>query len=314
MAPLLVEIVATLSARWFVGWRDAARIGVAVMFLFTAASHFSSLKYDLAAMIPPPLTGTLWVIYVTGVLEAAGAIGLLVPRLRTAAAVGLVALLIALFPANVYAAMTGATIGGATATPLSFRTPLQLFWIGMLWRTAVSPRRTTRSLVDEVRHVSDWTLHRRRVHDEASPAPRGPMQRRLVIIMAAIAAVAVFAGLVHAVLVAAHVSEPAATTVYGVTPRRLWAAAVAGVAVVGLGVGGLALARPSSRFGVASGPLGANIATVMGVFAAINGGLNVAIANGGPGTGNGVVGGAAAFVLGLLGAAIGSVALARSRR
>jgi uncharacterized membrane protein len=52
------------------------------MFLFTAASHFSSLKYDLAAMIPPPLTGALWMISLTGVLEALGAIGLLLPRFR----------------------------------------------------------------------------------------------------------------------------------------------------------------------------------------------------------------------------------------
>ena len=107
------------------------------MFLFTAASHFSSLKYDLAAMIPPPLTGALSVIYVTGVLEAAGAIGLLVPRLRTAAAWGLVALLVALFPANVYAAVTGVAIGGAAATPLWVRAPLQVFWIGILWQTAL---------------------------------------------------------------------------------------------------------------------------------------------------------------------------------
>ena len=57
MAPLIVQILATLFARWFVPWMDAAKIGMTVMFLFTAASHFSSMKYDLAAMIPPPLTG-----------------------------------------------------------------------------------------------------------------------------------------------------------------------------------------------------------------------------------------------------------------
>ena len=49
------------------------------------------------------------------------------------------------------------------------------------------------------------------------------MKRTFAIILAALAAAALFAGLVHAVLVAAHVSEPAATTVYGLTPRRLWA-------------------------------------------------------------------------------------------
>jgi uncharacterized membrane protein len=139
MAPLIVQVLSTVLARWFVGWRDAGRIGLAVMFLFTAASHFSSLKYDLAAMIPPPLTGSLWVIYLTGLLEAAGAIGLLVPKLRRRAAWGLVALLVALFPANVYAAVTGVTLGGEAATPLWFRTPLQVFWIATLWATTLKP-------------------------------------------------------------------------------------------------------------------------------------------------------------------------------
>ena len=140
MAPLVVQILATLVARSLVGWREAARIGLAAMFLFTAGSHFSSLKYDLAAMIPPPLTGALWLIYLTGVLEAAGAIGLLIPRLRRSAAWGLLALLIALFPANVYAAVAGVTLGGAAATPLWFRTPLQVFWMAVLWTTTLSPR------------------------------------------------------------------------------------------------------------------------------------------------------------------------------
>ena len=137
MAPLIVQVLMTLAARWFMGWTDAGRIGLAVMFLFTAASHFSSLKYDLAAMIPPPLTGALWVIYLTGLLEAAGAIGLLVPKLRRLAAWGLVALLVALFPANVYAAVSGVTLGGEAATPLWLRTPLQVFWIATLWATSL---------------------------------------------------------------------------------------------------------------------------------------------------------------------------------
>ena len=138
MAPLVVQILFTLLARWFVGWRDAARVGLAVMFLFTATSHFSSLKYDLAAMIPPPLTGALWMIYLTGVLEALGAIGLLLPRLRRPAAWGLLALLIALFPANVYAAWRGLTLGDAAVTALWLRAPLQVFWIAVLWQSTLA--------------------------------------------------------------------------------------------------------------------------------------------------------------------------------
>lgn len=66
-------------------------------------------------------------IYVTGVLECAGAVGLLTRSLRLPAAWGLVALLVAMFPANVYAAISGVTLGGNPPTVLLLRTPLQLF-------------------------------------------------------------------------------------------------------------------------------------------------------------------------------------------
>jgi hypothetical protein len=140
------------------------------------------------------------------------------------------------------------------------------------------------------------------------------MKRTFVIVLGALAAAAVFAGLVHAVLVAAHVSEPAGTTVYGMTPRRLWATTVIVVALVGVVVGWLALARPTGRFGIASGGLGAIVALVAGPIAAINGGLVLAVADGGPGTGNGVVGAAGALVLGLIATSLGGLALGRRRR
>jgi hypothetical protein len=140
------------------------------------------------------------------------------------------------------------------------------------------------------------------------------MRRIFAIILATVAAVALFGGLVYAVLVAAHVSEPGATTVYGLTPRRVWATAVVMLALAGVIIGGLALARPTSLFGTDSGRLGAIVALAAGLVAVANGGLNLAIATGGPGTGNGVVGGAAAFVLGLIALALGWLALARCRR
>jgi len=140
------------------------------------------------------------------------------------------------------------------------------------------------------------------------------MKRISAIILAAVAAACLFGGLVHVVLVAAHLSQPAATTVYGLTPRRLWATAAAALALAGVVIGGLALARPGGRFRAASGRLGAIVALVAGLIAAVNGALNLAVANGGPGTGNGVVGGAAAFVLGLIALALGGLALARCRR
>lgn len=140
------------------------------------------------------------------------------------------------------------------------------------------------------------------------------MKRTFTIVLGGLAAAAVFGALVYAVLVAAHVSQSAATTVYGLTPRRLWATTVAALSLVGVVIGGLAVLRPAGRFGTESGRLGAIVALVAGLIGVVNGGLNVAMANGGPGTGNGVVGGAAAFVLGLIALALGGLALARCRR
>jgi|SRR5215468_6630648 len=140
------------------------------------------------------------------------------------------------------------------------------------------------------------------------------MRRTFALILAAMAAVVLFGMLVHFVLVAAHVSEPTGTTVYGPTPRRLWATAVAGVALVGVVIGGLSLRQPAGPIGSGNGRSGAIVSLVAGPIAMVNGALNLALATGGPGSGNGVVGGAAALVLGLIATALGGLALARSRR
>jgi hypothetical protein len=141
-----------------------------------------------------------------------------------------------------------------------------------------------------------------------------PMKRPFASILVALVAAALLGGLVYAVLVAAHVSEPAAATVRGPTPRRLWATAVAALGLGGVIIGGLALRRPAGRIGPGYGTRGAIVAQVAGLIAATNGGLNLALATGGLGSGNGVVGGAAALVLGLVATALGGLALARAGR
>ncbi len=134
---LLLRGVGLIGVKQLSSWRDAGRGALVIMFLFTGVSHFTSMKYDFAAMIPPPLPNELWVIYVTGVLEIAGAIGLLIPRTRKLAGVCLVLLLIALFPANVYATLNEITLRGEAPTPLWLRGPMQLLYIGMVWWTSI---------------------------------------------------------------------------------------------------------------------------------------------------------------------------------
>jgi hypothetical protein len=140
------------------------------------------------------------------------------------------------------------------------------------------------------------------------------MKRTFALILAALAVVALFGGLVHAVLVAAHVSEPAATTVHGLTPRRFWATMIAALALAGVVSGGLALRQSAARTGTGNGKMQTMVALVAGLIAVVNGWLNLALATGGPGSGNGVVGAAAALVLGLISIILGAVVLARSRR
>jgi hypothetical protein len=97
------------------------------------------------------------------------------------------------------------------------------------------------------------------------------------------------------------------------TPERIWASVAALVALVGVVIGGLALARSRRRIGN-GGRKGAIVALVAGLTGVVNGAVNLAVADGGLGTGNGVAGGALALVLGLVGAVFGWLVLARSRR
>jgi uncharacterized membrane protein len=143
MAPLIVMFAAWLIAR-FIGvtglwlavdsWSGALRIALAVMFAFTAVSHFHpGTRSDLIRMVPASLPAPALLVTVTGVLELLGAIGLLVPQTLPLAAYSLIALLVAMFPANVHAAREGLMVAGRRATPLLWRLPLQVFWIAALW-------------------------------------------------------------------------------------------------------------------------------------------------------------------------------------
>lgn len=134
---ILLRGIGWLGVKELASWRNAGRYALVILFLFTAASHFTSMKHDFVAMIPEPLPRGLWVVYLTGVLEIAGAIGLLIPQFRRVAAICLIFLLLAMFPANVNAALNGIPFRGRAATSLWLRLPMQVFFIWMLWWTSI---------------------------------------------------------------------------------------------------------------------------------------------------------------------------------
>lgn len=136
MAPLIALVVVTGLARllgwafdleWFDSWSQATALGLAVMFLLTASAHFLQPRRDgLIAMVPPRLPSAPALVTLTGVLESAGAIGLLVPATARLTAVALLLLLIVMFPANVRAARADL---GITTMPLPLRTLVQALFI-----------------------------------------------------------------------------------------------------------------------------------------------------------------------------------------
>lgn len=137
MAPLITLVVATLAARLagWLGWDYAATwpaataVGLAAMFLLTGVAHFvQPLRDDMIAIVPPRLPAPALLVTVTGILELLGAVGLLIPATRTAAAVSLFALMLAMFPANVYAARNP-DAPESMATPLPRRTAMEVVFL-----------------------------------------------------------------------------------------------------------------------------------------------------------------------------------------
>ena len=114
-------------------WQHSAGYALAVMFVFTGIAHFNKMRHDLARMVPAMFSRPMLLVYFTGILEFAGVVGLMMPRFRALAGTCLIVLLIAIFPANVNAAMKGTTLAGKAATPLWLRAPMQVLFIGLLW-------------------------------------------------------------------------------------------------------------------------------------------------------------------------------------
>ena len=133
---ILIRGIGALGVERFDDWIEALRGALAVMFFVTASAHWGKRRQDLIRMVPFQQPGKL--VTLTGIFEILGAIGLLLPSTTRTAAWCLAFLLIALFPANVYAARRNLSIGGRPVTPLPLRTGLQAVYIAALATTAIA--------------------------------------------------------------------------------------------------------------------------------------------------------------------------------
>ena len=137
MTPFFVLIAATALFRIvaFIGvWRflkisECMRWGLAVMFLFTGVTHFTSMRHDYLRMIPFDGLKSIETVYLTGLLEIAGAIGLLFEKPKRLAATSLILFLIAVLPANIYASVNDIPFRENPPTNLYVRVGIQIVYV-----------------------------------------------------------------------------------------------------------------------------------------------------------------------------------------
>jgi uncharacterized membrane protein len=115
------------------------RILLAVLFLVAGSLHFVAPQVYLR-IVPPYLPAPLALVYISGAAELLGGAGLLIPSMRRLAAWGLVALLVAVLPANIYMATAHLRAPGIMGQSWAqwLRIPLQLpliYWAFLYTRT-----------------------------------------------------------------------------------------------------------------------------------------------------------------------------------
>ena len=111
-----------------------------LVFIGAGILHFVAPSTYLRIM-PPYLPAPLLLVYVSGAAEIAGGLGLLLPATRQAAGWGLILLLVAVFPANVYMLQAQGAGLSVPMWALWLRLPLQLVLVAWVWWSSHRPRR-----------------------------------------------------------------------------------------------------------------------------------------------------------------------------
>jgi len=117
--------------------KQVGLILAALLYVGVGITHFTHSD-SFVAVMPPYLPAHLELVWLSGFFEILGGLGLLVKGTRRFASWGLVALLLAVFPANIHMAMHPEISAewGTTPTLLYLRLPVQFvlmvwaYWVG----------------------------------------------------------------------------------------------------------------------------------------------------------------------------------------
>lgn len=121
-------------ARRLRGIKAPLRHLLAVAMTAVGVAHFIA-PAPFVSIVPPWLPSPRLLVYISGVAEVLGGVGLWIPKTRRAAAWGLVALYVAVFPANIHMALNNVPMGDLPPNPLAawLRLPFQFLFIAWAW-------------------------------------------------------------------------------------------------------------------------------------------------------------------------------------
>lgn len=140
MTPLFVALIGGFilfrvlgfAVPWFADWQHALRAALGLMFLLTASAHWGKRRQYLVRMVPESIGHAEFFVTLTGFAEIAIAVGLQIPRVAPWSALGAIAMLCAIFPANVRAARERMTILETPVPPLLQRALAQVLFVALL--------------------------------------------------------------------------------------------------------------------------------------------------------------------------------------
>jgi uncharacterized membrane protein len=114
----------------------------ALFFTVAGVLHFIIPEF-YSAMMPPFIPYKDILIVLTGLAEIALGIGLLIPSVRRRSGISLIALLIGIFPANIYVAVVQPELPDLSYDPASmwWRLLLQPLFIAWVWSVSVRTKR-----------------------------------------------------------------------------------------------------------------------------------------------------------------------------
>lgn len=112
----------------FYNFQKYAVLFLGLVFIIAGSNHFLNPNFYLKIM-PDYLPAHLTLVYMSGLFEILGGIGVLIPKIRKVSGYGLIILLIAVFPANIHMALNAELYPDIPMWGIYVRLPFQLVLI-----------------------------------------------------------------------------------------------------------------------------------------------------------------------------------------